>query len=261
MALMSPDTRKPNSSEVPSSPRIERLRSVIRDGGPSLLAKRSRQVILRKLHEGLLERMLRHDEQQPTSGTQSLGNLTTVEGGNKLAGTFYDPTPRLIIRWILECVATDRSGWNFIDIGTGRGRVVMEAARHEFRRVIGVEFAEELFQAAEENVAAIPLGHIKANRVSVIHDDATTFKLPGGPSIFFLYNPFNATVLKRFLDHVLEDYARSPRPMMFLYLNPEWADVLENEPALTRSAIPNTLAPRLSLLSPYDLFIYETKPH
>lgn len=250
-------TAAQSPSEVPSASRGARLRSVWREGGPLLLARRARQVLLRKLHEGLFERLLGGQENQSTSGTRSLGDLT-VASANKLAGSFYDPTPRLVIRWILNALGHDKGNWNFVDIGTGRGRVVLEAAKHPFRRVIGVEFAEELFDAAEENVANVPLGELQAGRVAVVHADATEWTPPSGPTVFFLYNPFDARVLKRFLDHVLQEQDLSDRPMIFLYLNPEEEHVFRNEPRLQSTSLADDLAFKLAALSPYPLSVYAT---
>ncbi|MGI9405323.1 MAG: hypothetical protein ACR2O4_03035, partial [Hyphomicrobiaceae bacterium] len=103
--------------------------------------------------------------------------------------------------------------------------------------------------------------NIQAGRVGVVHDDATMFSIPSGPTIFFLYNPFSGVVLRRFIDHVLEDHARAPRPMVFFYLNPEETAVFDAEPTLIRSPVPESLVVRLSALSPYKLAIYETAPH
>lgn len=244
-------------SEVPRGSRSDRIKAAWREGGASLLARRSRQVILRKLHEGLLERFLGGREHQSTGITMSLGDLT-ITGRNKLSGSFYDPTPRLIIRWILDALGYDKGNWNFVDVGTGRGRVVLEAARHPFRRVIGIEFAEELFAAAEENVATVPLGEIQAGRVAVVHADATEWTPPSGPTVFFLYNPFDARVMKQFLDQILEGHDRNPRPMVFLYLNPDEERVFAADPRLVASPLAEGLAMRLAMLSPYALSIYAT---
>lgn len=247
----------PAPSKVPDSPAISRLGSIWRSGGPLLVARRSRQLVLRKLHEGLLERIFSNGEQHATRGTTSLNGLT-IQSRNKLSGSFYDPTPRLVIRWILDALPIHKPAWNFVDIGTGRGRVILEAAQHPFRRVIGVEFAEELFDAAEENVASIPLGHIYAGRVGVAHADATEWTPPNGPVIFFLYNPFDARVLKRFLDNVLNDSVRAGRPMVFLYLNPERESIFEQDQRLNKVPLSDGLALRLGALSPYGLSIYQT---
>ncbi|MEL7542371.1 MAG: methyltransferase domain-containing protein [Pseudomonadota bacterium] len=254
--------RATSSATPPVGPTTARVTQAYREGGASLVARRMRQTVLRRLHEGILERFYNTPEAQSTAGTQALSDLT-VPSGNKLAGTFYDPTPRLVIRWILDALAAERTGlnlgqWNFIDIGTGRGRVVMEAAQHPFRRVVGVEFAQELAEAAEENVAAMPLERIAARRVGVVHADAAQWTPPPGPTIYFLYNPFDASVLQHFVRNALDAGEASRTPAIFAYLNPEHLSVFDREPSLKARRVPEPLAVRLATLSPYGLRLFET---
>ena len=42
----------------------------------------------------------------------------------------------------------------FIDLGSGMGRMVLEAARYPFKRVIGVELVEQLHDLARANLAS-----------------------------------------------------------------------------------------------------------
>ena len=46
--------------------------------------------------------------------------------------------------------------FSFLDVGSGKGLVVMLASRHPFREVVGVEMAPELHAIAERNAAASP---------------------------------------------------------------------------------------------------------
>lgn len=231
--------------------------SIWRDGGLDLVARRCRQIALRKMHENFIERLLHLDEVHSTSGTQSLGDLSTV-GGNKLSGSFYDPTPRLVLRGILNEFAVDRAGWNFVDVGTGRGRVVLEAARHRFRKVIGIEFAQELFAKAEKNISALGACEKEPRHVEVHHCDATEWTAPSGPTIYFLYNPFDADVLEKFLKHTLTYKGSGSTDMIFLYLNPEEDHVFQREPRLQSKPISRKLALKLATLSPYTLSVYST---
>jgi hypothetical protein len=46
----------------------------------------------------------------------------------------------------------DVSGYTFIDMGSGKGRMLLLAAEPPFRRIIGVEFASDLDALARSNV-------------------------------------------------------------------------------------------------------------
>src|SRR5262245_37566835 len=55
----------------------------------------------------------------------------------------YDPSPWLALRRILPKRAVT-SNDVFIDFGSGKGRVVIQAAMYPFRKVIGIELASDL---------------------------------------------------------------------------------------------------------------------
>ena len=45
----------------------------------------------------------------------------------------------------------------FLDLGAGKGRMLLAASRYPFRRVIGVELSDRLAAIARSNVAAFRL--------------------------------------------------------------------------------------------------------
>lgn len=64
--------------------------------------------------------------------------------------------------------------------------------------------------------------------------DATTFELPSGPCLIFLFNPFGGPVLRR----VLRNWERADSPrrgqLDILYVNHEQESVLAQRPGFTR---------------------------
>ena len=118
--------------------------------------------------------------------------------------------------------------FTFVDIGCGKGRAMLLGLQHPFREIVGVELAPELAAAAERNLA-----HFKAPwrqthvESRVITGDATSFDLPGGPLLLFLYHPFAGPVMKRFLAHVKSAVAAVPREVILLYANPELASEIQ----------------------------------
>src|SRR3712207_1940229 len=59
-------------------------------------------------------------------------------------------------RWVPRALRGRKVGPDdvFVDLGSGKGRVVLAAARFPFKRVIGVEIAESLNEVARANVEA-----------------------------------------------------------------------------------------------------------
>src|SRR5438105_11506431 len=86
-----------------------------------------------------------------TGGITQLNKLgvpreTWAEGGPHIA---VDPDE---FAAALDAIDLDLSRLTFIDLGCGKGRALMLAAEHPFRRIIGVEFAEPLVATARANI-------------------------------------------------------------------------------------------------------------
>ena len=106
----------------------------------------------------------------------------------------------------------------FLDIGCGKGRLLIMAAKYPFRRVIGIDFSEELCRAARENVKS--LRPAERDRVEVIQADATAFQVPDEVTVIFMFNPFTGRVLQQSLERIRESLLRSPRVLWLYYLQP-----------------------------------------
>jgi SAM-dependent methyltransferase len=97
---------------------------------------------------------------------------------------------RIFMRELIDCQYKC-----FVDIGCGKGRMLLHAARSKcFNRVIGVEVSEPLFLIASQNIK------ISRFAVQLKHEDAEGYSLPGEPCLIYLYNPFDNTVMSRFLE-------------------------------------------------------------
>ena len=125
--------------------------------------------------------------------------------------------------------------FTFIDIGCGKGRALLLSLRYAFRRIIGVELSPALAAVAELNLVLFNAPWRKREvPADIFTGDATTFQLPGGPLLLFLYHPFAAPVMERFLEHLARSLAIHPRPIYLLYTNPELAAMLDKVPFLER---------------------------
>jgi SAM-dependent methyltransferase len=105
----------------------------------------------------------------------------------------------------------------FIDIGAGLGRVVVQAARRPFDRVIGLELSEELTDRAQRYVDE----HRSKLRapVELVCGDASTFRFPDDVTVVFLNNPFEGDLLRRCVANLVASLDRRPRQLLVLYVN------------------------------------------
>lgn len=238
---------------------LQRLHTVFEDEGPVALISELRSAVLYRLHIHVLDRLFGHEEPPSLARVTKLSDLT-VTSSNATDAADYGPTPFLIYRWIRKLLPEDVTEWTFVDIGAGRGRVVAMAAMDPYRRVLGVEFAEELYRDADHYISCIPEHRIRARDVAMLHADATEFAVPDGPCIFYLFHPFDAAVLRRFLVHVLSSLRSEPRPMILAYFNPKHGAVLDEFPELSRRPLPVSIRLGFAALGPRQFEIYACEP-
>lgn len=145
----------------------------------------------------------------------------------------YAATSPISFCQVISELGIQYSDYAFVDLGSGKGRVLLLASEFPFREVIGVEIAPSLHAIAEQNIATFQARTRSHRPVSSICSDVTNFVPPAGPTIFFFYNPFHGEVLECALENLRKSYEQSPRPMMIVYHNPVHRAVFERMPYLT----------------------------
>jgi SAM-dependent methyltransferase len=120
--------------------------------------------------------------------------------------------------------------FSFVDIGSGRGRVIFAAERAGFNDLTGIELDEELVDSAKENLKIYPF---KRNEsvIRFLNENALTFKYKNEPAIYFLFNPFNEEILKEVLSRI---ESATSGPTVFVYMNPLFRRAFERT-GITRS--------------------------
>jgi hypothetical protein len=175
-----------------------------------------------------------------TSGVRTRGVLhpgdevkaASVGGDPKSYGT----TPLTWWRQMRSALPVSPTEATFIDLGAGRGRALILAAKMGFKRVIGVELDAALAKEAEENIERW-LGRGKQGKrhshdIEVVVQDAATFEFPAGPLVVGLFNPFGPTTLEQVLRSLCSDRRSSDAEVYVAYFYPRHADVFEQFPEL-----------------------------
>lgn len=133
----------------------------------------------------------------------------------------------------MERLRLDWPRYTFVDIGCGKGRAMLLALRFRFKRVLGVELSPALSAVAQKNLERFTADWRQPEVVTeVMTGDATQIALPGGPLVFFLYHPFAAPLMQRFLEHVLQAARSGPREIYLLYANPELGALVGATPSV-----------------------------
>jgi SAM-dependent methyltransferase len=108
----------------------------------------------------------------------------------------------------------------FIDLGSGMGRVVLQAALgYPFRHVIGVELSHQLHEIAQANVER-NRDRLTSRNVTLINSDVLDYQIPDDVTIAFLYNPFVGDTFRTVVDRLIASVDRNPRSLRIIYGNP-----------------------------------------
>lgn len=126
----------------------------------------------------------------------------------------------------------DRRAFTFVDLGCGKGKALLLAARAGFGRVVGVELSEELAAIARANVAAAAT----ATEIEVLTQDATRYAFPDAPIVVFLYHPFDEPVLQPVLDNLERSLREHPREAYLVYVAPHLGEVVDRAAFLRRTS-------------------------
>jgi hypothetical protein len=166
----------------------------------------------------------------------------SLQGPNAEQAAEYIGTPTWVLSRALDRLGIDPRNFVFIDLGSGKGQVILRAGARPFRRVEGVEFSEPLHRLAIGNIAsAKAAGHLRAPVVSR-NLDATKYDLP------------REKVMQQFAERLLASLRAQPRSAIFIYLNPQHpeclGDAFEPLPPSPRQAALDRL------ISPWPLAIY-----
>lgn len=234
---------------------LAKVLSLVRERGYGGAIQHVRAVALHKAH-------MRADKFLPTF---AVGDVTetkvelselTIESINRAAGVHYLPTPWRVLDWLHEALPEPDKSWSFVDLGCGKGRALMAAARRPYGQVIGVEFARELAEMAKTAVSDLPWRI--ADRIDVVEGDASQYTLPDTPLIIFLFNPFGPPVIDEVARQIATSYRRHPRPIVVAYLNPEHHGAFSGRQPFHRYRLAPKLAFKFATISPYPLHIFAT---
>lgn len=161
-----------------------------------------------------------------------LGELDPEAIGPALRhATHYEPTPLTdfdrFIKSLPAEIHPERT--TFVDAGSGMGRVVLLAAKLPFKQIAGIEVSPALHEIAKENLANYPASQKACRDIRLIRADASAWPLPKGDLLVYLYNPFDATLMRAFAQRLIE--RRADGAVWVMYHTPADPDAIKETAA------------------------------
>ena len=98
-------------------------------------------------------------------------------------------------------------GTNFLDIGSGKGAVVVNAIKIGAKSATGIEFNEKLHNIAVQNFRVLK----QQEWAKSINADALQFEEYNKYDYYFLFNPFDSDVYSKVISRILDQTSGSPQ--------------------------------------------------
>lgn len=118
-----------------------------------------------------------------------------------ISGTRYQTADAAEVARALRSIESPE-WFNFVDLGCGKGRILIIAAQFGFTRLIGVEYNSALAETARQNLLTTE------TKAIVINQDAARFKFPPTDTIVFMHNPFVGSVMQSVIDNMANHNGR-----------------------------------------------------
>jgi SAM-dependent methyltransferase len=200
----------------------------LRERGAVSATKTIGRGLWRKLREAPV------DDFDQRHGTDTSGELAlwemTVMSSNARLGIRYQASAENDVVQVVNSLGIDATNFTFIDLGCGKGRTLLVAARLGFRQVIGVEIGAELVEIARANLAKLNVPN-----ALVIYGDAAEYVLPSGALVVYLANPFDAPVVSQVVHRLEHRIERCKADAVYVaYKRPTCARLLDRSKFLRR---------------------------
>lgn len=113
-------------------------------------------------------------------------------------------------------------GQTFVDVGSGKGKMLYYAARYGFGKYIGIEISDRLVEIARQNFRRLNLTF----DCQLLNRDVRSLTAGelSGADILYLYNPFSAAILDDFLERLRASMNLRRRTIYLIYCNARYPE-------------------------------------
>ena len=140
----------------------------------------------------------------------------------------------------IESLDINLTDYMFVDIGAGKGKLLLLASHLPFSEIVGIEFAPKLHAVALRNLSRLE----SQTKITSIKADALSWDLPNRPAIYFLYNPFDLATTRSFFSRLDQHAAKTRLSTFMIYANLRGVVERQEAFASARSLVLKTRTPR-----------------
>jgi hypothetical protein len=140
----------------------------------------------------------------------------------------YVPTRAAWARGVLRnAPISSPRDYTFVDLGSGKGLMMLLAAELPFRKVIGVELRKHLHETAIANLRQYRHFELQCQDIESLNLDATEFEFPKDNLVLYMFNPFGREVMEKVLNNLQASMLNTPRSVVLIMLFPDFAHMVD----------------------------------
>lgn len=159
----------------------------------------------------------------------------TFERDQRTDVHFYVPTTASVIYEIFRGLPIVPKTFDFVDMGSGKGRALLIASEFPFRKIVGIELSQHLHRIAQENVELYRPSSQQCRVFDLRCMDALDYDWEPEPLVLFLFDPFGRDVLQKVVAKLEASLKANPREAHVVYVYPQYEDVFQASSVLKRS--------------------------
>lgn len=127
-----------------------------------------------------------------------------IDSVNKRYSDIYKTIPERVFRKCIRVLPQDLSNFHFIDLGSGKGRILFLAAQRNFKKISGIEFSHTLFEISQKNKTRYEKRFKNENRIELIFGDVTQrlHLEDSQPYVLFFFNPFRGEITESVVETI-----------------------------------------------------------
>jgi SAM-dependent methyltransferase len=177
---------------------------------------------------------------QPKSSVDSIPGVETYvaaylselkyDGASAKDAHPYEPVREDEFEAVFGKLGVNCADYHLVDVGSGKARAVLLAARIGFKHVTGVEYSRDLHDVAVKNIAAAKGHWPNVDKITLVQGDASQYTPPTPPVIIYLCNPFGEEVMTKFISRFADSLRKNDGDAWIVYWNPTVRRVIDAEP-------------------------------
>ena len=142
----------------------------------------------------------------------------TVQGH----ATGYRTASERFIFYLISHLGIDYQEYDFVDIGCGKGRVLLVASSFPFRSIYGIELSQPALKIAEKNIKTYRSANQKCFNIHIRNVDARYIEPDIQNTVYYCFEPFDKFILGTVLTKISSKLRGRGKVIYFVCI---WSDL------------------------------------